>query len=272
MSYEIKHMGIGGVLDQGIAIVRDNFVLLFTITLFAFLPLVLIQSSLQAAAVPDLPPNPTFEEMMRANQEVGYLFPLIGALGLLNFCIVIPFTNAAVIQAVARLYLGQPITALEAVKHALRRIAPLIGTSILMYLAIWAGLVMCLVPGIYFAIWFGLSQHVVVIEGIAGPAALRRSKHLVHKDRGKFLALAIILFVITIALTMASNYIPQSIVRVVVASLVQAVTAMLWAAVFVVFYFSCRCGVENFDLHYLAESINTESADAGSDPAIGNLP
>ena len=33
MSYTIKHMGLGGILDQAIAIVRDHFVLIFTIML-----------------------------------------------------------------------------------------------------------------------------------------------------------------------------------------------------------------------------------------------
>jgi len=33
---------------------------------------------------------------------------------------------------------------------------------------------------------------------------------------------------------------------------------MFSTASFVVFYFSCRCHVENFDLHYLAQSIGAE--------------
>ena len=43
---------------------------------------------------------------------------------------------------------------------------------------------------------------------------------------------------------------------------------MIWSAAFVVFYFSCRCNVENFDLHYLAESIGAQPAEIGTGPAM----
>jgi hypothetical protein len=270
MSYTIKHMGLGGILDQAIAIVRDNFVLLFTIMLFLLIPFTLVQGFLVLSITPELPPNPTPQDIMEWQQEQMRHFPWIIGIGLLLFIVVYPITNAAVIQAVARLYLGQPVTAIEAIKHAVRRFGPLIGTTILMSLAIWGGLILCIIPGIYFAIWFGLSQHVVVLEGISGTSAMKRSKQLVHKDRGTFLALGIIMFVITLALSAAANWIPQPHLSVVVAAVIQALTTMLWTAAFVVFYFSCRCGVENFDLHYLAESIAAEPADADQPVAPAN--
>jgi hypothetical protein len=180
--------------------------------------------------------------------------------------IIIPVTNAAVIQAVARLYLGEPVTALEAVKHGFRRLGPLIWTSFLMLLAIYGGLILCIIPGIYFAIWFGLSQHVVVLEGLNGPKALGRSKKLVHKDRGKFLALILIMTVITVAISWGAQMIPQPHLAAIISVLVQAVTTILWTAAGVVFYFSARCGVENFDLHYLAEAIGQEPPAAAGAP------
>ena len=139
MSYTIKHMGIGGILDQAIAIVKDNFILLFTIMLFGY------DSSdcwckqfLQLAVTPELPPNPTMQDYMRVQQEMNTYWPWFMGINLIYFLIVIPITNAAVIQSVARVYLGQSITAIEALKHGASRFLPLIGTTILMYLAIWA--------------------------------------------------------------------------------------------------------------------------------------
>jgi hypothetical protein len=262
MSYQIKHMGLGGILDQAIAVVRDNFVLLFSIMLMTLIPLFLVQGFLLLAITPELPPDATMQEILDARRVQASYWPWTTGVSLLYLFVALPVANAAVIQAIARSYLGQPITAIDAIKHALRRFFPLIGTTVLIYLAIWGGLILLIIPGIYFAIWFGLSQHVVVIEGIAGTKALKRSKKLVHKDRGTFLALAIIVTVISFMVSMGSSYIPQPHVRVVGASLIQALTTMLWAAAFVVFYFSCRCGVENFDLHFLAEQINAEQINA----------
>jgi len=268
MSYTIKHMGIGGILDQAIAIVKDNFMLLFTIMLFGLIPVLMVHQFLQLAVTPDLPDHPTMQDYMRAQQQYNTYWPWFMGINIFYLLIVIPITNAAVIQSVARVYLGQSITALEAFKHAFSRFLPLVGTSILMYMAIFGGFLLLIIPGIYFAIWFGLSQHVVVLEGLAGPKALGRSKQLVHKDRGKFLALGLIVGVISFMLVIGAKFIPQPHISVIVSVLLQAVTTMIGTAAIVVFYFSCRCNVENFDLHYLAESIGARPAQVGTGSAM----
>ena len=38
------------------------------------------------------------------------------------------------------------------------------------------GMILCIVPGILAAFWFALATQVVVIEGVAGFAAMKRSK------------------------------------------------------------------------------------------------
>ena len=263
MSYQIKYLGLGGILDQAIAIIKDRFGLLFSIMLWLFVPFTLITGFVVLALTPSLPADSTLEQQARAREMMAHYWPYFGIVSFASLLFIYPVTNAAVIQAVARVYLGQRVTALEALKHGLNRLGPLIWTTILMYLAIWGGLILFIIPGIYFAIWFGLSQHVVVIEGLSGRAALGRSKKLVHANRGKFLALMIILTVIAVIVNQAARYIPQPHVRLIGATLLQAVTMMLSTAALVVFYFSCRCAVDNFDLHYLAESIgvDAESAD-----------
>jgi hypothetical protein len=193
MSYTIKHMGLGGILDQAIAITRDHFKLLFTIMLLLLIPVSLIQSFIVFSILPALPPNPTMEDIMRVNQVQASYWPVFAGIGLLNLLVVYPVTNGAVIYAVARLYLGKSITAVEAISKGFRRLGPLLGTSILVYLAVFGGLMLCIIPGIYFSIWFGLAQHVVMIEQLSGTTALKRSKQLVHKDRGTFLALILVL-------------------------------------------------------------------------------
>lgn len=262
MAYKLQHMGLGGILDQAIAISKDHFWLLFKIMLILYIPFNILLALGTQALTPQIEAGGSFEEMMRANQArqeaMGQYWPIFVLIGFFSMVVIIPVTNAAVIQAVARLYLGEPVTALEAVKHGFRRLGPLIWTSFLMMLAIYGGLMLCIIPGIYFAIWFGLSQHVVVLEGLNGPTALGRSRRLVHKERGKFLALLLIMTVITLAITWGAQLIPQIHLASIVNVLLQAVTTILWTAAGVVFYFSARCGLENFDLHYLAQAIGEE--------------
>jgi hypothetical protein len=127
-----------------------------------------------------------------------------------------------------------------------------------MYLAILGGFLLCVVPSILFALWFSLSQHVVVIEETAGVAALKRSKRLVRKHLGTLLVLGLVMVLITVAFVVGALLIPQPHLQVIGVALAGAIATILWTAAGVVFYFSCRCAEENFDLHYLAESIGAE--------------
>lgn len=56
-------------------------------------------------------------------------------------------------------------------------------TGILASLAIFGGLLLFIIPGLVFAIWFSFTTPIVVIENLSGPAALSRSKQLV---KGRF--------------------------------------------------------------------------------------
>lgn len=260
MPYKIQHLGLGGILDQAIALTKNHFGVLFGITLCLFIPLQIVIGFADLATTPELPEDASFEEVMEAYEE-QQTSPLVGVLQIVGALIIFPLTNAAIIHAVSKLYLGRDTSVGEALKRGSAVLLPLIGTTILVYLAIAGGLILLIIPGILFALWFGLSQHVVVIEGISGTSALGRSKQLVRGYLGTLLALGILVTLITFLLQIGAFFIPQPHLAIVVASLLMGVTTVFGTAAWVVFYFSCRCAVENFDLQYLAESIG-ESAPA----------
>jgi hypothetical protein len=265
VTYKIERLGLGGILDQAIAITKNHFGLLFSIMLMLVVPYYLVAGLVQMSITPTLPPDATTEDVMAAQREMMTYMPWLVLLGALYLIIVLPIANGAIIQAVARVYLGQEVTAVEAIKHGLRRVLPLIGTSILMTVIIMLGFLLFIIPGIYFTIWYGLGQHVVVLEGQSGMAALRRSKALVHPQRGTFLALLIIVGAINWAIGFGAAMIPQPIVSVITTALAQGVGTIFWTAALVVYYFSARCVVDNFDLHYLAESISAADAEENTD-------
>jgi hypothetical protein len=261
MAYRIQYLGLGAILDQAIAIVKNHFGLLFTIMLFLLIPFNLLTGFVEMSLLPEMPAEPTMDDFVRYQEAQVKYAPLTSGMRLVEAFFILPLTNAAVIWAVAQLYLGRPVSAAEAFRHAVRRMPALIGTSILMYLAIFGGLILLIIPGILFALWFGLSQHVVVVEGIAGTRALGRSKRLVRNHLGTFLILGFLMGIIFFILLIGSMFIPQPHVQVVVMAMVNALGTMVMTAAGVIFYFSCRCAEENFDLHYLARSIDSESAD-----------
>jgi hypothetical protein len=59
--------------------------------------------------------------------------------------------------------------------------------------------------------------------------------------------------------------VPQPHVQMIVQVLLQAALTLFSTAAMVVFYFSCRCGVENFDLEHLAASVGS---DQGKPPVL----
>jgi len=264
MSYNIKHMGLGGILDQAIQIVKDHFGLLFAIMLFLMIPFTLITGFITIAVTPELPANPSVEDYRRVQEAYAQHWPWMALFGVINMLFILPLTNAAVTFAVAKLYLGQPTTAIDSISNGFAKLIALILTSILMYLAIFGGLILLIIPGILFALWFGLALHVVIIEGISGAKALSRSKRLVRNHLGTFLMLGLVMFIISFAIGMISELIPQGHLSHILQVLLQAVITIFWTAAGVVFYFSCRCAEENFDLHYLAEAIGDEPESAGT--------
>jgi hypothetical protein len=115
LRYEIQELGVGGILDQAIALVRDHFRLFLVIMLLVYVPLDLL---LQWVTVLD-------EE---AAVQVTARSNLKGILLLAKTLIATPLTNGAIIRAVASTNLQQPITATAALGSARRIFLPILGT------------------------------------------------------------------------------------------------------------------------------------------------
>lgn len=264
MSYQLRELGIGGILDQAIALLKNRFGLLLGITMVMLVPFQLLAGLVTLSSVPQLPPNPTMADVREYQREAlsgGVLLKTV-PLSMLLVLVILPLTNAAITYAVASEYLNRPITVGGAVRRVFHLAFPYLGTGILFFLAVWGGMLLLLIPGIVFAFWFALWGQVVVIEGTAGPAALKRSKFLMKGNIGKFFVLGMIVGFINAALGLIAGLITEPYVRQAVISVLQGVLASFGCAAYVVFYFSCRCKAENFDLTLLADSVAADSAPA----------
>jgi uncharacterized membrane protein len=134
-----------------------------------------------------------------------------------------------------------------------------------MGLAIMGGLILLIIPGILFAFWFSLATHVVVLENINGGAALGRSKTLMKGNIGTLFVLGILLGIIGFAVAMVAGFVPQVHAQIMLRILLQSAMTIVSTAALVVFYFSCRCRHENFDLEHLAQSMG-EAAETNDVP------
>ena len=268
MRYEIKELGLGGILDQAIKLMKNHFGLLFGVTLVLLIPCALGMNFLLLANTPELPANATMEDRQAAIvQAVQANIMIMAPMFLFMGLIVGPLTNAAVIHAIASEYLEQPTTVGQAMQRAIHVILPLFLTGILQFLAIMGGLILCIVPGIIFALWFILVSHVIVIEGSSGTAAMSRSKDLMKGNIATVSVLGILVAIIQVGITFAAGLITQPHAKIFVEVFAQAIMTIFVTSAVVVFYFSCRCKFENFDLTLLAQAVGVESpgSDSGFD-------
>ena len=254
MAYEIKELGVGEVLDQAIQIVKNHFGLLFGIVAVAYFPTTLLINYFTPRFPLSLSPE-GFEAWARATQEAQpYTLPLTLLLGY----IVAPVTNAAIVWAVANLYLGAPISILGAFKRALRMILPLFVTTLLLALVLGLGALACIVPYFIFLFWFYFCNYVVIIEGIWGPKALSRSKEIVTGSFGTIFVLGFMTFILQMMIAGGTLFFGNSILTAAINSAVSSCLTIFFIAVGVVVYFSCRCKSEHFDLNMLANAVAQE--------------
>lgn len=262
MRYEIRPLNLGGILDEGIKLAKNHFGLLFAIVLCLHVPYAAIQGFANESLAPKLPPNPTIQDQLAANQAIMANFQKMLPLLAIGLFVILPLTNAAIVRAIADCYLEQPASVGRSYGFAFRNIPKLLWTWVLVGLAVAGGFAMCIIPGIIALFWLSLATQVVVIEGISGFGALKRSRFLMRGNVGTFFVLGILLNVIVGGIGFGAALIPQPHVKAIVAALLNGIATIVMSAIIVVFYFSCRCKNEQFDLTLLAADVG---ADAPSD-------
>lgn len=282
MRYEIRELNVGGILDQAIKLTKDNFWLFLKIALVLLVPFHLVSGILMQWTAPDFS-QMRQPGMVAPGAEAGFTMPVgfmvvFGLSMLINLLVVGPLTDASMIYAISNTYLEKPISVGSAFSRAFRIYVPLLGTWILMSLAISApiivgvfatwmlgpiGFLVILIMAVFsiiFVFWFMLATRIVVIEGVAGPAALSRSKRLMKGNAGTLFTLLFLMGIVFWLIGAAANFISQPQLAVVVQTILQSILEIFAAAALVVFYFSCRCKAENFDLTMLADAVAADDA------------
>lgn len=110
------------------------------------------------------------------NQIVFYT--LMAVIFILGFVIqVLPY------ESVFRVVGGENLTFKESLTASVKKLWPFFIVTFLYYLISVLGLVLLIIPGIIFLVWFGFVQYIVVSGGVQGTKAFSESKKLV---KGRF--------------------------------------------------------------------------------------
>jgi len=263
--YEVKKLSVGGVFDQAIAVVRDHFSLFLAVSLVAYLPLAIVNAIASQSLQPNMPPEPkTPEELWEFYEALlTPLVPLIPLWALISF-IVWPLTCGAVIWTVSQRYLGEPATFQMAWKHAFGRGVALVWTSVLYLILLMVGMVFCFVPYLIFYFWFFLFAQIVVLEHGRGVSALIRGKSLMSGHYMEAIVISLLMFVIAVPFGAMSALFPHQLTAAILQAVAQSALMIVSVAIITVFYYSCRCDREDFDLLRMAEAVSVAAAEDSS--------
>ncbi|HVN28634.1 MAG TPA: hypothetical protein VMT64_09120 [Candidatus Binataceae bacterium] len=271
MTYDIRPLSFGEILDRAFRVYLDNFVLLFGIS-----AIVLIPSGILLAAMPVLGPG------------------IAGGLNVLILLLAGPVMHAALVIAVAEAYLGRPVTIADAYRSVRPIIFPFIGTYLLtalvfvipglifgILIAVSAGvsrglfvvmLAASVVAAIYFLVCWALIGPVMIVEHRFARTALSRSRALVVDSWwltvGILITAGLIADIPAAALKFVWGFIP--VLGVILTAATQAACSAYSLVALIVYYFDRRCRVEQFDLHLLAEQIRAQAAARAAMAASGS--
>ena len=271
----LRPLRIGEILDASIKVYKSNARTLIGLAAVVIVPLQVLSGLVLLSIVPssaDLPrgysaiTNPQPAPDPAASSGASLTIALFGIIaGLL--------VTASCTKAVSDVYLDQPTGFRPALGFAARRLLSLLWLEILLGVLIALGFIALIVPGVYLYVAWAVSTPVLLIEGLRGGKALKRSRQLVA---GRWWPTAGLLFIVTLLVGIVSGifqgvllaiFLSTSdsvLVGVVLVTLASAVSAVLLqpfqAAVRTLLYYDLRVRKEGYDVELLAEQLGIEPA------------
>lgn len=271
MKYPLKAMPAGEILDVGIRVARDHFSKLFLAACFA-LPFHLAQNAVVHYVNATVPVSvaegeertPVESPLMKNHRERENLMTINHCLDWANTLVVEPLSSGLMVFLAAAFYLGRPVTISDAFGALRLGWINLIGAAILYVLVIAGGFILLIIPGLYWAIKYMLYPTLIMVEDHTARSYFARSAFLMKGNMITAFAFTAIFMIAFVLTNMVFGLIPFAPVKILLQSLLNTFGSALGAPVFVVFYYSCRCKNENYDLTFLA----AQSAAGDSEPPM----
>ncbi|MEN6334929.1 MAG: hypothetical protein ABFE01_11755 [Phycisphaerales bacterium] len=279
---QFEPMSVGRIFDKAFALYRSNFLRFITIAAVIVVPLTLVSSASnswirskmparrqfitigQGASAPVSPQNPASRPSIPLCC-MGTMFPILLQVVAMMLC------EAVLIKNISEAYLGNDITIGQAYGFVFPKALTLIAAAIYAMLATCCGLLLFVVPGIIFGLWFSLTTPAIVMEGHSAIEGMRRSKALVEGNLGKVLIIGLLLTlianVIAIPLDVLSRFIGgmlladsttlRSIWSCIPGMISNILVTPISAAAYILLYYDLRIRKEGFDLQMLAGSMTS---------------
>jgi len=262
-------MGVGQILDRTFRLYKRNFARFVAIVAVVKVPITLLMLVVFGLMGYQAASGQTGTQEMSGAQvatlAVGTLVTVFLTM------LAQTLSQGALTKSVSESYLGKEVTVGQAYGFVWPRVWRLLGAALLVSLVVMGGVMLCVVPGIIFGLWFVLTSQMIVVENQKITGAMTRSKRLVSGNLGKVFVLGFLVWLIGMIIGMIFGYGGAFLARVLaggsqvgatiisqILSLVgQILVAPIGAAAFVLLYYDLRIRKEAFDLEMLAASMGS---------------
>lgn len=249
----LEPMTTGMILDRSFRLYAQNFSLMIGLTAIVQLPIMIFTVGMPL--------------LQGANPLVGVLAALVGLIALaISGLIVTPWVTASATKAVSERFLGNQIAVMSALKFGGRYILRLVLIQLVVTLIVFVGMLLCVVPGIIWALSYSLVIPVAVLENSSSGGIIRqRSWDLVKGSRWKVFAVLAIIVVAQVLLSLSGSFFIQlfygsvsgtgQALGGIISSVAGLLTFPLQPIAVTLLYYDLRIRKEGFDLEMLSQAI-----------------
>lgn len=303
MRARLRPMGFGDILDEALALYRQNFVLFVATVALVQIPVLIITIVLSLAFIASsLAHLVTVIQNATQTQDFSQVGGVIATAVVYALVLLIVNAIAATLQGAALVliisnrFLDRTLKIGDAYKAAFTRLGALLIAQVWIFVrfvialvvnAVILGVIAAILHSaaiqlililasvclyIYFGIAWIVTTQAIILDGTGGFAATGRSRMLVRGFWWKALGLALLLGIINLILTRLSNSIGGADARgIILSSIITSIVGILFTpvqtTVYTLLFYDLKIRKEAFDLEALAQQTSmVESGYAPTSP------
>ena len=249
MTYELRALSTGEVLDAAITLLKRNFALLLGVAVVCEGIPTAIEVYVDLAGGASANPGLTL---------LDRLLSLVGGV----------LVTGATVRVVSEAYLGQTPLFSDAMRFAFSKFGNILGANILSGLVTVLAALLLIVPGIIVACGYSVASAAAALESGSGSDALKRSWGLTKGFKWKALWLWVVSIGLILVLYLGAGTLAGLLngviggVDALVALLGAAISLLIYpliSCVFTVFYYDLRVRKEGFDLEMLSRQLTAST-------------
>jgi hypothetical protein len=244
----LPQRSIGEILSAAWQIYTKNAAQLIVIVAAVVVPLSVISWLLvDVLFAPKEKTEIILGQPIRVESRAFIVFLLATLVALAIAVIINAILQAALLRGAALATVGDPVDINDSYRWGLRRFGSVLVVSLLVGLAVAIGFLLLIIPGIIFLVMFSVAVPALVVEGVRGTDAMRRSWNLV---KGHFWHVFGVIVVAAILTGIVSGILgaiggSNSVLRLIFGTIAQVLVAPFSALIAVLLYLDVRSRSEN---------------------------